>query len=160
MKAYQIAGIFASALILFAASLQLHASDAPHLQFRLVAEAADTAPADTLADSTNNKASLHVRREVLLDETAISSATVTKAPMVGGVQIEVTFTEAGAKRFAEITGANIGKRLAMIFDGKVLSAPTIRSVIHDKAVITGQLTTAEAEVVANALNASKGTHHN
>ncbi len=135
------------------------ASPAPRLQFHLVADAADTAPTDTLADSTN-KESLRVRREVLLDETAISNATVTNAPAGGGVQIEVTLTEAGAKRFAEITGANIGKRLAMIFDGKLLSAPTIQSVIQDKAVITGRFTAAEAEAIAKTLNASKGTHHN
>jgi hypothetical protein len=41
----------------------------------------------------------------------------------------------------------------MIFDGKLLSAPTIRSVIRDKAVITGQFTAAEAEVIVNVLNA-------
>ena len=140
------------------ASAPAAAKTAQRLQFRLVAEANDTAPADTLVNSAN-KESLHVRREVLLDETAISNATVTNAP-AAGVQIDVTLTEAGAKRFAEITAANIGKRLAMIFDGKLLSAPTIQSVIHDKAVITGHFTAAEAEAIAKTLNASKGTHHN
>ncbi|MGA2496169.1 MAG: hypothetical protein ABSH20_00420 [Tepidisphaeraceae bacterium] len=124
---------------------------APRLQFRLVADADDAAPADTLADS-GSKEQLRVRREVLLDESAVSSATVAKAPADGGAQIEVVFTEAGAKRFAEITGADIGKQLAMVFDGKLLSAPTIRSVIHDKAVITGKFTDAEAKAIAETLN--------
>ncbi|MGA2496167.1 MAG: hypothetical protein ABSH20_00410 [Tepidisphaeraceae bacterium] len=121
------------------------------LLFRLVTDADDAAPADTLADS-GSKEQLRVRREVLLDESAVSSATVAKAPADGGVQIEVVLTEAGAKRFAEITSANIGKRLAMVFDGKLLSAPTIRSVIRDKAVIGGKFTADEAEVIAKALN--------
>ena len=121
------------------------------LQFRLVTDADDAAPADTLTDS-GSKEQLRVRREALLDESAVSSATVAKAPADGGVQIEVIFTEAGAKRFAEITGASVGKRLAMVFDGKLLSAPTIRSVIRDKAVITGKFTTGEAEAIAKALN--------
>ena len=40
---------------------------------------------------------------------------------------------------------------------KLLSAPTIRSVLHDRAVITGQFTAAEAEVIVNALNARQRT---
>ena len=35
------------------------------------------------------------------------------APASGGFQIAITFTPAGAKRFAFITGANIGNRLAI-----------------------------------------------
>ena len=40
---------------------------------------------------------------------------------------------------------------------KLLSAPTIRSVLHDRAVIIGQFTAAEAEVIVNALNARQRT---
>jgi len=156
MKTNRIFGILSAALILFAAPLQLRASDTPRLQFHLVAEAADAAPADTLADP-GSKETLRVRKEVLLDESAVARASVTISPVRGVpiVSVTVDFNEAGAKRFAQITAANMGKRLAIVFDGKLLSAPTIRSVIRDKAVITGQFTAAEAEVVANALNASK-----
>jgi len=126
---------------------------APRLQFRLVADVNDTAPADRLDDPTG-KEPLRVRREALLDETAIASASVTNAPAGGGVQIEVTFTDAGANRFAEMTGANIGRRLAIIFDGKVLNAPTIHSAITGgHAVITGNFTAIEAEAITAALNA-------
>ena len=75
----------------------------------------------------------------------------------GHIQVEVTFTEAGSKRFAEITGANIRKRLAMIFDGQVLSAPVIMSELHGKAVITGNLAAAMADVIVKALNPVKDT---
>ncbi|MBI5821584.1 MAG: protein kinase [Verrucomicrobia bacterium] len=126
----------------------------PRLQFRLVADASDTAPTDTLADPGNNQP-LHVRREILLDESAVARASVVVSPE-RGVSVEVDFNEAGGKRFAQITGANIGKRLAVIFNGKVLSAPTVMSVIRDKAVIAGQFTAAEAKAIVDALNASKG----
>ncbi len=126
----------------------------PRLQFRLVADASDTVPIDTLADPGSNQP-LRVRKEVLLDESAVARASVVVS-RERGVSVEVDFNEAGAKRFAQITGANIGKRLAVVFDGKVLSAPTVKSVIRDKAVITGNFTATEvAETVANALNASK-----
>ena len=135
---------------------------ASRLQFRLVADAGDTAPAETLADQNDRSGNrmLRLRKEVLLDESAVARASVVVSPE-GGVSVEVDFNEAGGKRFAEITGANIGKRLAVVFDGNVLSAPTIMSVIHDKAVITGKFTVRElAETIAKALNASKGTYHN
>ncbi|MCX6898441.1 MAG: protein kinase [Verrucomicrobia bacterium] len=130
------------------------AKPTPRLQFRLVAAANDTAPTDTLADP-GSKEPLRIRKEVLLDESAVARASIVVSPE-RGVSVEVEFNEAGATRFAQITGANIGKRLAVVFDGKVLSAPTIMSVIHDKAVITGNFTAVEvAEAIANALNAAK-----
>jgi hypothetical protein len=135
----------------FALTRRVNAKDQTRLQFRLVTDADDTAPTDTLADPGNKKP-LRVRREVLLDEAAIASATMTKAPADGNFQVEVTFTEAGSKRFAEITGVNIRKRLAIIFDGQVLSAPVIMSELHGQAVITGNLAAAMAEAIVKALN--------
>jgi uncharacterized membrane protein len=123
------------------------------LQFRLVAEVNDPAPADTLDDPTRHEP-LRVRKEVLLDETAVASATVTNTAQ--GPVIEVRFTAEGGIWFADITGVNTGKRLAIIFDGKLLSAPTIRgSITGGRAQITGKFTTAEAEAIASALNAQK-----
>ena len=43
----------------------------------------------------------------------------------------VTFSldRVGAKKFGKATGSNIGKRLAIVLDGKIISAPVIRDVI-------------------------------
>ena len=66
--------------------------------------------------------------------------------------VDVTFTEDGRKRFAEIAGANVGKQLAIIFEGKVLSAPTLQSAITGgHAQITGHFTAEEARAIASAL---------
>jgi protein-export membrane protein SecD len=43
--------------------------------------------------------------------------------------VSMDFKPAGAKRFEETTGANIGKRLAVILDGNVYSAPVIQAKI-------------------------------
>ncbi len=138
-------------------NVPLAATHESRLQFRLVADANDTAPAETLADPDDptGKRRLRLRKEVLLDESAVTCAAVVVSPTggVAPVSVEVNFSAAGGKRFAEITGASIGKRLAVVFDGQVLSAPTIRSVICDKAVITGNFTPADvAETIAKALN--------
>ncbi len=42
-----------------------------------------------------------------------------------------------AKRFASYTGSHVGQRLAIVLDGKVLSAPTIQNQINDQGRITG-----------------------
>ena len=72
---------------------------------------------------------LNVRKEVALDHTALSAATVmhegpSKTPMIA-----IELTANGRKAFAELTRQNIGKRLAIVVDGKLLTAPIIRSEI-------------------------------
>lgn len=43
--------------------------------------------------------------------------------------VSMVFKSAGAKRFEEVTGENIGKRMAVILDGNVYTAPTIQAKI-------------------------------
>jgi hypothetical protein len=120
----------------------------PCLQFRLVADAND-ADAEPLPDH-DGKRKLQVRREILLDDSAVASAEVSATEAMP--TINVTFTEAGSKRFAEITGTHRGRQLAIVFDGKVLSAPTLQSAITDgHAQITGNFKADEAQAIVNAL---------
>ncbi|HEY1765383.1 MAG TPA: protein translocase subunit SecD [Opitutaceae bacterium] len=81
--------------------------------------------------------------------------------MYGKPEIALHFTSAGKKRFAEVTreiaeqGQRAGHlgRLAIILDGTLYSAPTVREEINsDSAVITGSFTDREAIDLANVLN--------
>ena len=47
----------------------------------------------------------------------------------GRPQVSLTFTPEGAKKFEEVTRQNIGKRLAIVLDGRVYTAPVIRQAI-------------------------------
>lgn len=88
-----------------------------------------------------------------LTEEAIHSATLVKNPDRDFPRIEVELTESGAKLFAEITRRSIGKRMAIVVDGKVVSAPAIRSAITaGKAVLEGGFTREEAEAIVESLN--------
>jgi preprotein translocase subunit SecD len=58
-----------------------------------------------------------------------------------------------ARRFGTYTAANIGNRLAIVLDGKVLSAPRIDAEIHDQGVITGAGAQQEASDLALNLKA-------
>jgi len=66
--------------------------------------------------------------------------------------VALRFNAEGAKKFAEVTAANVGKRLAIVLDGKVQSAPNIREAIPSgEAVITGRFSVAEAQDLALVL---------
>ena len=94
----------------------------------------------------------YVSRRVLLDQTDVASASAEEGPQ-GGWQIDLTFTEAGKKKFAEVTQANANHQLAILLNGTVWSAPYIRTPITEgKAQITGSFSEAEAKELADKLN--------
>lgn len=67
-------------------------------------------------------------------------------------QIGIVFTDDGAKMFADITKNNIGKSLAILLDGSVISAPTIQSeILGGQAQITGTFSIQEANDLARGL---------
>lgn len=60
----------------------------------------------------------------------------------------------GGERWAQITGANIGKRIAIILDGRVYSAPTVQNKITGgSSQITGSTSPEEANLLAVVLKA-------
>ena len=65
--------------------------------------------------------------------------------------VEFTFTHDGGQRFGEVTGANVGKGLAIVLDGRVVSAPRIESRITDSGIIRGQFTQQEVEDLSTTL---------
>ena len=60
-------------------------------------------------------------------------------------------TPEGGDLFAEATGANVGKGLAIVLDGNVVSAPNIRSQIADQGLIEGSFTQQEVEDLSTVL---------
>ena len=94
-----------------------------------------------------------VKKEAALTGDVLQDARVTigdfNEPIVG-----VTFDSKGAREFEQITGANVGKRMAIVLDGTVYSAPVIRDRISGgRAVIEGVFTTNEANDLAVVLRA-------
>ena len=57
----------------------------------------------------------------------------------------------GSQALAKATSEHRGKRLAIVFNGKVISAPIIQSKISTKAVITGNFTKEEVEDIVKAI---------
>jgi preprotein translocase subunit SecD len=66
--------------------------------------------------------------------------------------VTLQFTDTGGKLFEQITSANVGKRLAIILDNNVISAPVIQEKIPGgRAQITGRFSMDEANDLAIAL---------
>jgi SecD/SecF fusion protein len=82
----------------------------------------------------------------------VSSARVSRDQMTGAPEIDFSLNSEGAKIFAEITEENLGKRMAIVLDGEVVSAPTIQSAITGgNGRITGDFSEKEAFALATSL---------
>jgi preprotein translocase subunit SecD len=65
--------------------------------------------------------------------------------------VEFSLTAEGSSKFADLTGANIGKGLAIVLDGRVVSAPVIKSQIRDNGQIEGGFDQQEAQDLSTTL---------
>lgn len=93
---------------------------------------------------------------VVIDGSHIEDAkAMTQSDRMTGMSgnvVKLTLNAEGASRFAEATQANIGKRIAIVYDGEVVSAPTVESAITDgTAIISGQSSFEESEELASTI---------
>ena len=71
----------------------------------------------------------------------------------GGYEISLEMTADGANKFERLTRGNVGKPLVIVLDGKIFSAPVIRSAIGDgRASISGKFSQQKAVELAGVLN--------
>lgn len=98
---------------------------------------------------------VYVEKKVLFDETDLKRVAVSVGPPSNQPQIDFEFTGKSQKRFAEVTRQNVGRRLAIVIDGKLYSAPVIRTEIAGgKGQITGNFTQEEAKQLSDKINAA------
>jgi preprotein translocase subunit SecD len=86
----------------------------------------------------------HSDRVVWVSPTAaLTASDIAKAQpntsKTGDARIAVVFTDAGAKRFADLTTAQLHKQIAMILDGKVIWAPMVMAEFHANVGKEGML---------------------
>jgi len=105
-------------------------------------------------------------REVLvrIDAFNVGGGSLTQARQsfdeAGGLAISFSFDSQGAQLFGELTGRNLPdtainfyRKLGIILDGEILSAPRINSMIRGEGQITGQFSQAEIDDLLSILNA-------
>jgi|HigsolmetaAR203D_1030402.scaffolds.fasta_scaffold00625_19 SecD/SecF fusion protein len=95
-----------------------------------------------------------VRRRIMLEGDRLVDAGAGFDPQTGAPVVTFRFDSIGATRFADITRENVGRRFAIVLDGKVLSAPVIREPITGgSGQISGSFTVQEAQDLSVMLRA-------
>ncbi|MDD3065462.1 MAG: protein translocase subunit SecD [Endomicrobiaceae bacterium] len=112
-------------------------------------------PEDSFIAESKDENRYYVLKKASLTGAYLVNAKVELA--TGGFgypHVSLEFNKEGGQLFADITGANIDKNLAIVLDGIVQSAPVIRSRIPDgRAIIEGNFNADDAKLLATVLRA-------
>ena len=89
------------------------------------------------------------------DENIISDARVNTSP-TGELEVSMEMTAKAGTQWAQVTGRNIGKYIAVVLDDRVYSAPVVNQKISGgNSQISGNFDIREANDLANVLKAGK-----
>jgi preprotein translocase subunit SecD len=95
-----------------------------------------------------------VNRRALVTGEQLIDARGQQSQQAVGYEVSFRFDSVGARRFAEVTRANIGRPFAIVLDGNVISAPVIQSaILGGSGVITGNFSAEESSELAALLRA-------
>ena len=96
-----------------------------------------------------------LKGEPVLEGDVVTSASTEFDNMQGNV-VSMRMSDRGAHQWANITGNNIGRAIAIVLDDKVYSAPRVNNRIEGgSSQITGNFTPEEANDLANVLKSGK-----
>ncbi len=114
---------------------------------------------DKLADGQFFLYAIKVERadgKAPLDGSVISDARATYAQTGANAEVSMAMNSNGITEWAQLTGENVGKCIAIVLDGYVYSAPVVRGKIEGgNSSISGDFTIQEAQDLANVLKSGK-----
>lgn len=95
-----------------------------------------------------------VRKQIMVSGENLVDAQPSTDGQTNEPMVLFRFDSVGGKRFADVTKANVGRPFAIVLDGRVVSAPVIRSaILGGSGQITGNFTYQEANDLAILLRA-------
>ena len=114
---------------------------------------ADRAPiGERLLSSIDGQDRMMVFNRVILNGSHIVDARQSYNPQSGEPVVDLRLDQTGSNELAQITTANINKRLVLVLDGKVITAPYINTpILGGELMLTGRLKVTEAEDLAALL---------
>ncbi|GFH62375.1 MAG: preprotein translocase subunit SecD [Candidatus Desulfovibrio kirbyi] len=134
-----------------------------HLEFHLVRDDVDTdkavLPAGVVVLSMLEKGASQKETRIAVEKDAmLTGEDVSDArpsfDRINQAYVALNFSSRGARIFEQVTGENVNRRMAIVLDGKVYSAPVIRERIGGgRASISGSFTAEEAQDLAIVLRA-------
>ncbi len=125
-----------------------------HLEFRFAAEQG-AAPGDIEElPSQETGGTITVEKRVIVDGSDLTDAHLAFDSRTNEPIVDFTFNVRGGQRFGQATAENVGRRLAIVLDRKVISAPVVNSPIPGgKGQISGHFTSETANNLAVLLRA-------
>ena len=110
-----------------------------NLTFRLVSEDDDFGSEAIFFE--DGKSQLNVNKRIVMAGDNLVNAKPTFDNKLNETIVSFSLDRAGAKKFARVTSKNVGKRLAIILDNKIISAPSIREpIVGGNGTISGNFT--------------------
>lgn len=107
-----------------------------------------------MEDKSERTRFIVVKKQVGISGDNLINAQATFEHDSGTPAVSLKFNNIGARKFAELSGNNIGRRFAIVLDDKVISAPVFRSLIpNGEGIISGSFTTQEANELSLLLRA-------
>jgi preprotein translocase subunit SecD len=95
-----------------------------------------------------------IEKRVLVSGADLTDAQPSFDQTTGQPDVTFRFNASGARKFADVTSANVGKPFAIVLDNKVISAPVIQTPITGgSGQITGNFTVQSANELAVLLRA-------
>ncbi|MDT0633228.1 protein translocase subunit SecD [Rubrivirga sp. S365] len=93
-----------------------------------------------------------INERVELTGDVITDAGPDFDPYTNAPQVSITMNGVGGQRWSQITGANIGRPVALVLDNRVYSDPVIQSRIpNGRTQITGQFSRQDVEDIVTVL---------
>jgi preprotein translocase subunit SecD len=94
---------------------------------------------------------IYLHAEPIVTNDDILRSVVVPNSDGSGFGVAVTFDAGGAEKMRRATASHLNAPLALIVDGTVIAAPTLRSPIAESAIVSGNFTQAEAERIAEGM---------
>lgn len=112
---------------------------------------------ETLQNGNKLKKLYFLKHRAEMDGKEIATAhpyRISDGLSAGQIAVSLKFKGLGPKKFSSVTGNNVGKQMAIVLDGQVMSAPVIRDRIpNGEAQITGLDDMNEAKQLSVVLRA-------
>ncbi|MFH1360133.1 MAG: protein translocase subunit SecD [Candidatus Omnitrophota bacterium] len=128
-------------------------SDPKKLKQALTGEAPQGYELKNMKEKDGKEEPILIEKAVSLKGEAVTDARVDfNQQGFGEPKISLSLNSEGSKTFGKLTQKHVGERLAIVIDGKVISAPNIReAILSGKAEISGIFTFEEASLLALSL---------
>lgn len=82
----------------------------------------------------------------------LTSVNIKESSRKGNYDLMLSFSKKGAESWSEMTRENVGRNIAIVIEGEVVTAPMVQSEINmGKCIISGKISKEEAEDIKTLL---------